>query len=180
MHQQPFNDPLSQPTLANAAVPDEATREQWEQTCRSGANWFYWVAGLSLVNTLTFILGWEGAFVVGLGATQVVDVVVQAVADELGPMANLFGLMINLSIVAAVAVFGLLAHRRRTWAFAVGMTLYALDGGIFLLVGDWLSLGFHVFVLYCLAGGWSAATKCNRIPTTPAVLSPGGFAARAS
>ena len=39
----------------------------------SGANWFYWIAGLSLVNTILLYTGSEWVFVVGLGVTQLID-----------------------------------------------------------------------------------------------------------
>jgi hypothetical protein len=38
-------------------------------------------------------------------------------------------------------------------AFVWGMGLYALDALIFALVGDWIGLGFHAFVLFMLWGG---------------------------
>jgi fatty acid desaturase len=40
---------------------------------RSGANWFIWIAGLSLVNSALFAIGSNWAFFLGLGATQFVD-----------------------------------------------------------------------------------------------------------
>ncbi len=172
MQQTPFDDPLSQPTLAASAVPDEATREQWEKSWHSGANWFYWIAGLSLVNTALFLFGSDRAFIFGLGATQVVELLARAIAAEGGDAAYLFAFLINGAIVALVLLFGFLANRGKTWAFGVGMTLYALDAGVFLLASDWLGLGFHVFVLYCMAVGWSAAVRIGR---APAPL-PGGFA----
>jgi len=171
MQTQPFSDPLSQPTMAAHAAPDEVTREQWEKACRSGANWFYWIAALSLVNTVIFFLGVERTFIIGLALTQIVDGVFAEVAKEAGGAAYAIGFIFNAFVIGGVALFGLLANRRKTWAFALGMVLYALDGAVFLLIEEWGGLAFHVFVLYCLAVGWSAAVKCNRNPAPASAMS---------
>ncbi len=52
-------------------VPTEMARQV--QLIRSGANWFIWIAGLSLVNSVLFAVGSNWAFFLGLGATQFVD-----------------------------------------------------------------------------------------------------------
>jgi hypothetical protein len=39
----------------------------------NGAKWFYWIAGLSLVNSLVVVFGGNFHFVLGLGITSVVD-----------------------------------------------------------------------------------------------------------
>jgi hypothetical protein len=39
------------------------------------------------------------------------------------------------------------------------MVLFALDGGIFLLTQDWIGVGFHIFVLYCLFRGFKACRE---------------------
>ena len=43
------------------------------------------------------------------------------------------------------------------------MLLYALDGLIFLWVQDWLSLGFHAFVLYGLYRGLDAGRRLEKL-----------------
>lgn len=40
------------------------------QTIHSGAHWFYWIAVLSLINSLVFHFGWNWSFFMGLAATQ--------------------------------------------------------------------------------------------------------------
>lgn len=42
------------------------------------------------------------------------------------------------------------------------MVVYALDGCIFLLIQSWLSVGFHVFALAGLYGGYKALTKLKQ------------------
>ena len=54
------------------------------------------------------------------------------------------------------------------------MVLYALDGLLFLLVQDWLSLGFHVFALYAMFKGYTALCRLKTI-VPPAVDPQAGF-----
>jgi hypothetical protein len=54
--------------------------------------------------------------------------------------------------------------------------LYALDGLIFVLAGDWLSVGFHAFVLF---GVWSGYSSLKALQAAEARLGqrpiePGG------
>lgn len=57
-------------------TPDQfkqvADRLKIENQFKGGASWFHWIAGLSIVNLLTLLLGARWTFFVGLGTTQVV------------------------------------------------------------------------------------------------------------
>ena len=55
-----------QPTAGEVALTSPAIR--------SAARWFWWIAGLSLVNVVMFQTGSKGSFVVGLGITALSDV----------------------------------------------------------------------------------------------------------
>ena len=50
---------------------------------------------------------------------------------------------------------GYFARRFSVAAFVAGMVLYALDALLFVIVGDWIAVGFHAFVLFMLWGGLS-------------------------
>ncbi|MFO1096161.1 MAG: hypothetical protein U0992_23075 [Planctomycetaceae bacterium] len=62
-------------------------------------------------------------------------------------------------IAMVVALFGRFANKRHAWAFIVGLGLYVLDGLLFVLVGDWLSVGFHVFAGFGIFSGYVALRK---------------------
>jgi len=137
-------------------------------TFHSGANWFYWIAGLSIVNSVAMLVGSEWGFVLGLGITQVFDAIALGVTEEteiqglsqgVSIGVRVFVFFIDLIIALVFVLFGWLANRRHGWAFIVGMVLYAMDGLIFLLVGDWLGVGFHGFALFCIFAGYSALRK---------------------
>jgi hypothetical protein len=45
--------------------------------------------------------------------------------------------------------------------------LYALDGLLFFIVKDYLSIGFHAFVLFFIFGGLKAGNQLNQIQSDP-------------
>jgi hypothetical protein len=130
---------------------------------KSGAGWFYWIAGLSAINTVVFLMGSDWAFVAGLGLTMLVDVVGLAFATELGDVAKYAAVFVDVIILGVVALFGYLAGRRQTWAFIVGMALYGLDSLLVLWMESWISFGFHLLALYYLFAGLRACIEANRL-----------------
>lgn len=122
---------------------------------KSGARWFYWVAGLSLVNTVAAFAGGHVHFVMGLGITQVVD----AVARKAGAAATLPALVIDVMIAAAFLVLGLWSSRCNQFAFGIGMLLYAADGALLFVAHDWLSVAFHGVALFYMYRGFTAAQQ---------------------
>lgn len=126
---------------------------------KSGANWFYWIAALSLINSLISAFGGQWNFIVGLGITQVVDGLFSMGGDAASGLtaAKIIGLVINLFIAGLFAGFGYFAGMAQKWAFIVGIVLYALDGALFLIVGDILAIGFHIFALFWIVKGFLSA-----------------------
>jgi hypothetical protein len=120
---------------------------------RSGGQWFYWVAGLSLINAVLVLAGQEWRFVLGLGVTQLVQEL--ALFADGGTKAGLIG----LGVIALFAALGQRAVSGHQWAFLLGMVLYALDGAIFLLIQDWVGVGFHAFALVMIFRGYAAARQ---------------------
>ena len=132
---------------------------------KSGSGWFFWIAVLSLINSGVMLAGGEWNFVVGLGMTQVVDAIAMGIVQEggaLGQVAHAVALMTNIVIAIVFIVFGVLSRKGFLWSYVVGMIIYALDGLLFLLVKDMLSLGFHAFALFCIWGGLSAARQLRQ------------------
>jgi hypothetical protein len=125
---------------------------------RSGGSWFYWVAGLSLINSFAALSGTNRRFIIGLGITQVID----GFGSKLEGGGKLVVLLLDLLVAGFFVLLGVFAVKGHRWAFIVGMVLFALDGLIFLLVRDWLGVGFHVFILYCLFRGLTACQQLAR------------------
>lgn len=156
-----------------AADPLDALRThlvQLHARGMSGAGWFYWIAALSLVNSAILLGGGNRHFVVGLGVTLVADSIAVAVADEepqAAAVAKGIAIAFDLFVAAIVCLFGWLARRPILSIFLVGMILYLLDGLIYVLVGDWMSVGFHAFVLL---GMWSGLTAYREMKQIKAQL----------
>jgi hypothetical protein len=136
------------------------------QRSLTGANWFYWVAGLSVVNSLLMNLGPKIYFVVGLGMTLVVDVICAGIGKanpNLATLTKIIALGFAVLVALIVCGFGWLARRHYLVPFAIGMFLYLLDGLIFLYFRSWLSVAFHAFALYSMWLGFTASRELRRI-----------------
>jgi len=122
---------------------------------RAGAKWFYWIAGLSVINSVMVVSGGSLHFVVGLGITSVVD----AAAKRVGSAGTVLDVVINGFVAGVFVLFGMFAAKSQKWAFVLGMALYAADGLLLLSVRDFLSAGFHAYVLYAIYRGFTAAQQ---------------------
>jgi hypothetical protein len=141
---------------------------------RRGANWFFWIAGLSLVNSAIIHFGGQTFFAIGLGTTLVVDGFATGVANQVpdaATIAKAVAVTIDVCVALLVAGFGLLARNRYTVVFAIGMALYLLDGLIFVLVVDLMGIAVHVVGLICMWQGFQAFRELNALQTSLAALS---------
>jgi hypothetical protein len=139
-----------------------------EHQLKLGANWFYWIAGFSVVNSVLMATGSNWGFIVGLGITQIISAFGAAAAKDLGSTATVIAFVFTLIAAGIFVLFGVFANKRYIWAFIVGMVLYALDGLLFLLIQDWLSIGFHVFALFCIYSGLKAYHKLRELESSRA------------
>lgn len=122
---------------------------------RAGAHWFYWISGLSLINSLIVISGGSLHFVVGLGISSVVD----AMAKRIGNMGTVLDLVINGFVAGLLVLFGMLASKAQKWAFVLGMVFYAADGVLLLVLKDYLAAAFHAYALWAIYRGYQAAQQ---------------------
>lgn len=125
---------------------------------KSGASWFYWIAGLSLINSISAAAGWDFRFIFGLGITQVLD----AMGTQFGGSAKIVTLGLDLAVAGIFILFGVFGHKRHLWAFIVGLVLFAIDSLLMLIFQDWISLAFHAFVIFCLFRGMQACRGLNQ------------------
>jgi hypothetical protein len=138
-------------TASSASDPASAAR------LKSGASWFYWIAGLSLINSFTALTGQSWRFFFGLGIVDIIN----GLSAEFGSSGKMIALLLDLAAAGAFILFGVFANKRHLWAFIVGMVLFAFDGLLFLIAQDWLGVGFHAFALYCLFRGAQACRQLN-------------------
>lgn len=148
-----FSRPQSAAPTAPGSTLGDAERTELEAQRRGGGQWFFWVAALSLINSGLAMAGQEWRFILGLGVTQIVEEL--AKSGNAGMTAGL----VSLAFIGIFAALGYQAVKGAEWAFLLGMVLYALDGGVFLLAQHWLGVGFHVFALAMIGRGYVAARR---------------------
>jgi hypothetical protein len=153
--------------------PVAIERTQAEARARSGANWFIWIAGLSVLNSIAAASGSKWTFIIGLGTTQLIDAIVAGASDD-SSKGKLVALVLDINVALLFALFAFFARRRYVWAFYVGMIFYGLDAALFILAKDVLSIGFHVFALYCIYTGLKATRRLEAL-TPPPAAGPGRF-----
>lgn len=123
---------------------------------QSAARWFWWIAGLSLVNAVMFHTGSGVNFVVGLAMTTLASM---AFAQNLPVSLTLVGLTIGFYFL-----MGLYAQRRALWAFYLGLAVYAADALISALLQDWMSVAFHALAGYFIFKGIQRSRELARTP----------------
>lgn len=156
--------------LPRDALNTESTSEKkvkLEKRFRNGAHGFYWIAGLSIVNSVLWLQGSQRTFLMGLGITQLLDGIAISISQQAGPVVKYAAFAFDVMAAAVFVVFGIFANRKQGWAFLVGLILYGLDGLIFLLVMDWWSIGFHVFAGIIIATGFMAYREMKYLGPTP-------------
>jgi hypothetical protein len=127
---------------------------------KAGASWFYWIAALSVVNSLIFLFGGNWSFFAGLGITQIIDAIVfQLTQSETVSVIKIIGFAFDLVIAGIFVLCGLWANKLYASAFIAGMILYLFDGLLLLLIGAYFPAGFHAFALFMIFRGLSAARQ---------------------
>jgi hypothetical protein len=140
-------------------IVDATTTKLVQQRDRA-ANWFYWIAGLSLVNTVLLVVGSDYSFASGLGIATYIAVVVYLVAGEQMLWVSIFA---TLPLVAGLFFLGRRAHSGATWPFVLGLIVYALDLLLVLTLTDWIGVAIHGFALFSFVGGWRAARALGNV-----------------
>ena len=158
----PMPAATAQPVVAALAHgPDQTAlkRVALVTRVRNGGRWFYWIAGLSAVNFVIFVLGSDTGFALGTA----IDWFLQGILEELADPS--LGWIAHVVVIAFFAFLGLRATAGAQWAFIVGGLLYALDGLLFLLVGGWIGIAVHAFALFSIV---NATISLRRLHGTPA------------
>ncbi|HEY8461507.1 MAG TPA: hypothetical protein VIM99_14050, partial [Blastocatellia bacterium] len=156
----PGTPAANQPPASDSARPDEGDLFKLTQQLNSSSSWFFWIAGLSVINSLIAVFGGNLRFIFGLGVTSVAD----ALSFESGAIAKTAGFVFTLLTAGLFVIFGVLARKHFHWALIVGMVVYALDGLLLLAVSqDYLGVAFHAFVLFLFSKGVSASKKLSEL-----------------
>jgi hypothetical protein len=166
----PYAPSTPEATALAAPVIDDSSdllREQIRalfERGKNGAAWFYWVAGLSAINTAIALAGNDWGFALGLGVTTIANAIaLQGVPPEHRSTAIGVAVVFNVIVLGCVVLCGWLAQKRFLVPFALGMFLYLLDGLLYLLLGNVMSILLHGFALFCMWNGFSAYRQLNAL-----------------
>jgi hypothetical protein len=165
---------MQAPPAVDPAVHAVNARLRLEARFRSGANWFFWIAAMSLINSMVGFFGGQWGFVIGLGLTQVID----AMLASQGP--SVVGPLLTAGVAGVFVACGHFAREGRRAAFIGGIVVYVLDSLIFVVVRDYLAIAFHGFALYCLIKGMHAKDQLDNLSARSAPMRAPAELARTS
>jgi hypothetical protein len=151
----------------SAADPTEVA--ELEKKVKSHGSWFYWIAGLSIINSIVAFSGSEWGFFLGFSVLQAIDYAVK----ESGTAIRAGVLAFDLVAAGSFIVLGIFACRQHAaWAFIVGVVFYGLDTALTILAifagGSAVGGALHVWALVSLILGITAANKLKKLrPVVP-------------
>lgn len=141
---------------------------------KSGANWFYFIAALSVANLL-FPSVIPLIAVLGLAMVQMVTGYASSVSQGMSPssalVVRILAIFISLAISAGYVLAAYFSHKRLRLAFVAGLVFYALDALLMLLLGQITAAAFHLFGLYGIWRGLSALLELAALELTEPPLS---------
>jgi hypothetical protein len=149
-------------TTTDNQSPIEPDPTQLQEMHR-GANWFFWIAGLSLVNSAIFAFGGQISFIIGLAYTQIIDVFSDAIVEDGGPsFVRWLALAFNIGIFGFFALVGYYSNRAFKAAFLIGIAVYTIDALLWLLMGGYLEIAFHAYALIWIVKGFLASRNVSQ------------------
>jgi hypothetical protein len=159
--------PQEQASSSEQSSPSTLEKLKAESQVRSGANVFFLIAAMSLLNSIILLAGASWYFLIGLGMTQVVDGLSMGIADNVSSgaatMVRGIGFVLVVGISAVFVLFGVYGRRMQKWPFIAGMVMYGLDGLLLLAVRDYLGFVFHLFFLFLIYNGLRAHRRLSQV-----------------
>ena len=132
---------------------NDSARHVTRTSVMHAADWFFWLAILSVINSLIVYYYQVPNTPIALGITQWVD----GTTSGFNATMTTSALVINILIAAAFAAFGLLARRGSDIAFVLGIFLYVIDAVLMIGLKDFFGFGVHLIALFFLVKGLLAS-----------------------
>lgn len=167
---QPQQDGFTSAPAASTVYPPQSQQVHPNygriiQRIQSGASWISAVGLFSFLNTLLSLFKASMRFVIGLGATQVIDYIAAMLSQKSNDH-TLFIVMtigLNLLIAGIFLILGWFAKREHSWAWLVGIVLYLIDTAIMVWIQYWPGLIFHLIALAMMIIGFFALRKKKKM-----------------
>ena len=132
---------------------NDSARHVTRSSVLHAADWFFWLAILSILNSLIVFYYQTPNTPIALGITQWID----GTSGVFNGAMTAGELLTNILIAGVLAAFGLMARRGSDIAFVVGIFLYVID--TFLIIGlrDFFGFGVHLIALFFIVKGLLAS-----------------------
>jgi len=164
---------IPQSPLVSAQVQAGLMEHQLKQAFNLAGSNFYSIAIFSLVNSVINFFQGGIYFPIGLAVTQIIDGFSAAFQKDIPQAATAIfavNVILNILIVAIVAIFGFAVKKQTTWLIPVGGILYLFDGLLMLVFTDWVGAAFHAYFLFRIWSNWQAIRKLSSASAVPTAI----------
>ncbi len=120
---------------------------------RAGARWFFWIVGLTVVDSILTAMGSHLHRFTGLGITALID----EFANHSGR--GELQIIVDGWVTVGFLYCGYCALEGRKWAFLLGMAAYAVDSAMLAAAGNYLSFAFHAIIFAAIFRGFAALRR---------------------
>jgi len=151
-----------EPEKENVETDQKQELKDPEKIFNASMSWFSVVAVLSIINTLLIIGNTGWSFIFGLTSTQFLDYSWRLHFSEYFLLDLIISIILYLFILASVALAGFLAKKRYMWAMWLGLIFLVLDGCLSFYIQDYWGVGFHAFVIFQIARGYTALRQAHK------------------
>lgn len=131
-----------------------------EERRNKGASWFYWIVGLTLVNTIISFTGMDWSFSLGASAAVIADVFATMSGTA---SARALAIGFDVVVMGFYAMCGVMAHRGATWAFVLGLIFFALDSLLSLIGLQFIGILIHGWALFSIFNALMANISLQRL-----------------
>ncbi len=148
-----------------------AERLKLEAQARNAANWFFYIAFVSLFNTALILAGRDQFVVIGLGVTLFVAFLAHSVASvtltDVALTSSVLAICVSIAASGVFILLGIVARRKSYLAYVLGIGLYGLDAILMLLYHEYLAVVWHVVASIFLCRGIVAISKLDENEMPP-------------
>lgn len=150
-----FPPPLTQSIPNQEIIIDEDVKK--------GAHWFYWKAGLTVINSVLMMAGIYWQFFLGLAIPQLIHgfLIGFSQMEVSDGLSSFHGPVLVISFVSSIlmGIIGKQASKAKKWAFILGIIIFSFDGLVYLLAFSIFGVIIHGYAIYRLSKGYSACIQ---------------------